>query len=74
MLIYLQGKQRKLEKGTRMYPDVDWIHHDNIGYFYSELQEIWLMNQQTGGSWWGIQSKQIDSSKEIIIKDVFKTG
>ena len=66
-----KGKHRKLDRGTQIYQDVDWIHHDKIAYFLPKPQDVSVMNDLEKGSWWRI-SKQIDSSKEIIVKDVFK--
>ena len=66
-----KGKHYKLESGTKMYKYIDWIHHDKVAYFLPKPQDILLQNDKSKGSWWRI-SKQIDSSKEIISKNLFK--
>lgn len=69
--IFSQGKHRKLESGSQVYRNVDWIHHDNIAYFPLVSKDISLYNDSAEGSWWRI-NKQIDSPKYKITKKVFK--
>ena len=66
-----KGKSRKLDNGSQVYHDVDWIHHDNVAYFLPVSGDIELHNDFSEGSWWRI-NKQIDSPKDQISKEVFK--
>ena len=65
------NKQQTLERGSEIYRNVDWIHHDNIAYLLPNSTDISIQNDLSTGSWWRI-SKLIDSSKETISKEVFK--
>lgn len=64
-------KQQILERGSKVYTDVDWIHHDDVAYILPNSIDVSIQNDASIGSWWNI-SKQIDSSKETISKDIFK--
>ena len=66
-----KGKSRKLDNGSQVYQDVEWIHHDKVAYFLPLQVDIDLQNDYAEGSWWRI-NKQIDSPKDHINKEVFK--
>ena len=66
-----KGKSRKLDNGSKVYQDVEWIHHDKVAYFLPLQVDIDLQNDYAEGSWWRI-NKQIDSPKDHIYKEVFK--
>ncbi len=65
------NKQQTLERASKVYTDVDWIHHDDVAYILPNSIDVSIQNDASSGSWWNI-SKQIESSKETISKDVFK--
>ncbi len=66
-----KGKRQAIEPGAQIYRDLDWIYHDKIAYFLPTPIDVSIQNNTSKGSWWNI-SKQIDSPKEIIGKEVFK--
>ena len=66
-----KGKRQEIMSGAQVYEDLDWIYHDGIAYFLPSPIDVSIQNNISRGSWWKI-SKQIDSSKEIIGKEVFK--
>ena len=65
------NKQQTLERASKVYTDVDWIHHDDVAYILPNSIDVSIQNDASSGSWWNI-SKQIGSSKETISKDIFK--
>jgi len=64
-------KKQTLERGSKVYPKVDWIYHDDVAYLLPNSIDVSIQNDASTGSWWNI-SKQIDSSKETISKEIFK--
>ena len=69
--VFSQGNQQIIEEGNQLYNQVDWIHHNQIAYFFPSPQKINIQNEEVSGTWWRI-NKQIDSPKEEVRKDVFK--
>lgn len=65
------NQKTKLEPGSRKIENLKSIYHDGITYIFPTAQNVFLSNQAETGSWFSI-NKQYDSSKEIILKDVFK--
>ena len=56
-----------LEPGHRELTDVDWIHHDNVGYVFPQTWTGYLSNQAQSGSWHKINRKESESE---IVKPV----
>ena len=66
-----KGKNRKIDNGSHVYQNVEWIHHDNVAYFLPASGDIAVHNDLAEGSWWRV-NKQINSPKDKISKEVFK--
>ena len=66
-----KGKNRKIDNGSHVYQNVEWIHHDNVAYFLPASGDIAVYNDLAEGSWWRV-NKQINSPKDKISKEVFK--
>ncbi len=71
VLIEDQQGIRKIENGYHKLTGAKRIYHDKVGYIFPESASLHLSNQDEKGSWWEI-SKQWSTSKEEIIKPVFK--
>lgn len=65
------GKTRILAKGERLLDvSLDWILHNNVGYFFPERQVVSLEAEHKTGNWYSINTSQ---SKDMVHKDVFCT-
>jgi len=60
-----------LPKGEHEINQVNWVHHNGIGYIFPEPNNIYVSNDIQNGSWFDI-NKQWNSSKEVIKNEVFK--
>jgi chondroitin AC lyase len=63
--------ERILEKGDHELHHLQWIYHNGVGYLLPEPSTVHLSNKKGTGSWWQI-SRQWDTSKDSVEKDVFK--
>ena len=61
---------RTLTEGEHVLKDINWVHHDDIGYIFPEPADIHLSNQVESGSWWDI-TKQWSTSRETVERNVF---
>lgn len=68
--IFSENQESLIQKGENEFHQVDWIHHDGIGYVFPEPTAVHIANQRATGAWWRI-NKQADSPKEEISKEVF---
>jgi len=60
-----------LEKGEHELNEVEWVFHNGVAYLFPENSSIKLSNSTAYGSWYNI-SRQSDTPKDKISKDVFK--
>ena len=60
-----------LQKGSRVLQKAQWLHHDNIGYYFPQPVNINISNTVQTGSWYDI-THQSATSKQQVSKDVFK--
>ncbi len=63
--------ETQLQSGQRELDQVNWVHHDGVGYVFPKPVKANISNQAEKGSWFSI-NKQSDSPKEEISLDVFK--
>lgn len=68
-----KGKIQKLTNGNRDLEAVKWVHHDKVGYIFTEPSTINLSNQAEQGRWSDI-TDQKNISEEVVTKDVFLLG
>ncbi|MEX2396918.1 MAG: polysaccharide lyase family 8 super-sandwich domain-containing protein, partial [Balneolales bacterium] len=67
------GEIQTLPEGNRELNDVNWVHHDNIGYILPEPTTVSLSNQIEQGRWSDL-TDQKNISEEIISEEVFNLG
>ncbi|MCU0339801.1 MAG: polysaccharide lyase beta-sandwich domain-containing protein [Spirosomaceae bacterium] len=60
-----------LAKGSRALENVQWIHHDKVGYVFPQPALIQASNQTETGRWSDI-TDQKNISKETVSEEVFK--
>lgn len=65
------GKRDRPSGGTHNPQQLSWIWHDSVGYVFPDFQEVHLSNKTQTGSWYRI-SRQSNSSREQLSRDVFK--
>jgi len=65
------NKSEIINRGERVLEKVNWILHDNVGYYFPDASAVNLLNQTAKGTWFSI-NKQSDSPKDEVTKDVFK--
>lgn len=68
-----RGKIDILARGTRDLPEVDWVHHDNVGYIFPKPTTVNLSNCEQQGRHSDI-SAATTASTELLSKDIFLLG
>lgn len=71
VVISASGNEKTVTVGEHEISDVSWVHHNGSGYIFPEPADIHLSNKEESGTWYDI-NKQSSSSKELVVKDVFK--
>ena len=66
-----QNGKRTIEKGERPLKDLEWIHHDQVGYLFLTPDSAYLQNDVAIGNWNRV-NRQTGSSREEVRADVFK--
>ncbi len=64
------GALREMQSGFHTLKNVDWIHHDGIGYVPIDPPQVEMSNQTEKGRWSDI-TDQKNISRDIVEKDVF---
>lgn len=61
-----EGEESELDQDTHELDEVDWVHHDQTGYLFTEPADVHLSNRSESGSWQQIndQSWARDLGKE----------
>lgn len=66
-----ENRQTKvLEEGQYAFENIDWLHHDRVGYFLLAPKQVELSFGEVGGNWTTI-NQQTRAPKEDVAKDVF---
>ncbi|MFC2090495.1 polysaccharide lyase family 8 super-sandwich domain-containing protein [Bacteroidota bacterium] len=63
--------ERILDNGEHGLHNVQWIHHDGVGYLFPEKPVLHISKQDQSGSWWEI-THQSSVSREKVSSEVFK--
>jgi chondroitin AC lyase len=71
VIVSVDNKKQILKKGNRQIKNVQYVYHNNIGYFFQIPTAINLSNQIQEGSWLRI-NRQSDISDEKVAMEVFK--
>lgn len=71
VVVKADNKKQILKKGNRPIKNVQWVYHNNVGYFFQRPTTINLSNQIQEGSWRRI-NRQSDISDEKVTMEVFK--
>jgi chondroitin AC lyase len=59
---------RRLDSGTHVLDNPDWLWHDEVAYVLLEREAVRLHNGPQRGSWWEINHEY---SRDIVARDVF---
>tara|TARA_R110001592_G_scaffold363394_1_gene687384 strand:- start:11271 stop:13469 length:2199 start_codon:yes stop_codon:yes gene_type:complete len=66
-----ENQQTKvLEEGQYAFENIDWLHHDRVGYFPLAPEKVELSFGEVIGNWTTI-NQQTRAPKEDVAKDVF---
>jgi len=61
-------RQQELKRGRHSFRDLVWVHHDRIGYLFSQPAEVHISNDTRKGSWKEINR---EASGQEVTHDVF---
>ena len=66
-----QNNQRKiLAEGDHVLNGAEWVYHDGTAYLFPESANVMMNNKTATGSWYDI-SKQLNTPKDEVSRDVF---
>mgnify|MGYP003664862386 FL=1 len=64
------NKVKALAQGEYALKDINWVHHDNVGYFLLQPEALGMSFGEVTGSWTTI-NKQTRAPQEDVSMDVF---
>ncbi len=71
MTVCVDQQPRELEKGQQSFDDLQWVHHDGIGYIFINPTTATVCAQTQRGNWHQVHSRE---SARPVERDVFSLG
>ncbi len=62
------GATREFQRGERSFTELQWVHHDGIGYMFFEPVTATVAAQTQAGDWHRVHSRE---STRMVERDVF---
>ncbi|MBD0825396.1 polysaccharide lyase family 8 super-sandwich domain-containing protein [Aestuariibaculum marinum] len=69
VVVSSNGNQSSVSEGDYTYTDLDWVYHDQVGYFFPSQGSIDLSAKEKTGDWGSINTNYLDNP--YVTKGVF---
>ena len=69
VIVSQKGKKSTLKNGSRNFENVDWVIHDNWGYFFPGSANISLENGERTGAWSRVVEPMSD---KLLVNNIFQ--
>jgi len=69
--ISMSQRARRLAQGQSLCDELEWAHHDGIGYAFLEPGAVSVCAQEQAGNWHRVHRRE---SKETVRRNVFSLG
>ncbi|AXY73439.1 chondroitin lyase [Paraflavitalea soli] len=70
VVVNKQSKNTTLQSGKHTLPNVSWVYHDSIAYFFPQPTTVQISNGEATGNWRQI-NHQAWATEETVKKNVF---